>query len=462
MQHILLRGGKPLSGSVAISGSKNAALPIMCAALLNEQPVILRNVPPLQDIANMEEVLRLLGAGCERNADTLRIDAGSLSSQAPPYELVNKMRASFLVLGPLLARFGNAEVPLPGGCEIGARPVGEHLAVMRALGAEIRQEGGVIYAKADKLVGTEIHLNMPSVGATENGVMAAALADGTTVIHNAALEPEVEDLCRFLTRCGVQIEGVGSKRIIVRGQPRIAAAIDYTVIPDRIEAGTYLLMLVGTGGSGTVRNARPEHLEALLMKLRELGVNVSTGEDWISVSTPRRLHPVQVKTAVYPGFPTDLQPQITTVLTGAAGVSSVSETVFERRMTHVPELVRMGARIQLSGDAAVIEGAPQLRRDPLEPVGPVKGEARGLGGAPVEASDLRCAAALVIAGLMADGETRISGVAHLLRGYENMPHKVAELGGWMRIDDGQLAVPFPDVAPGPGQAALGVGSSRSD
>jgi UDP-N-acetylglucosamine 1-carboxyvinyltransferase len=447
MAHIIVRGGGALSGSVAASGSKNAALPIFCASLLNEQPVTLRNVPQLQDVNVIAEVLRSLGAQCERRADGVyAVNAGQIVSSAPPYELVNRMRASFLVLGPLLARFGEARVPLPGGCEIGARPVGEHLAVMRALGAEIRQEGGVIHARAEKLIGAEIHLNMPSVGATENAVMAAALAEGSTVIHNAALEPEVEDLCRFLSRCGVRIEGVGSKRISVIGQPRISAAIDYSIIPDRIEAGTYLLALVGTGGSGTVRCARPEHLDALLMKLREMGVTVDHGQDWISISTPRRLKPVQITTAVYPGFPTDLQPQITAVLTGAAGVSTVHETVFERRMTHVPELVRMGARIQLSGDTAVIEGNPAPRRDPLDPPGPLgENEQRRLSGAPVEAYDLRCAAALVIAGLMASGETRISGVAYLLRGYENMPGKIAELGGHIYLDDNQTSLPFGDA-----------------
>jgi UDP-N-acetylglucosamine 1-carboxyvinyltransferase len=435
---------------MAASGSKNAALPILCAALLNEQAVTLRNVPQLQDVNVISEVLRSLGASCDWQAGgSCTVDAGRLVSTAPPYELVNRMRASFLVLGPLLARFGEARVPLPGGCEIGARPVGEHLQVMRALGAEIRQEGGVIHARAGKLIGAEIHLNMPSVGATENGVMAAALAEGTTVIHNAALEPEVEDLCRFLSRCGVRIEGAGSKRITVIGQPRISAAVDYSIIPDRIEVGTYLLALVGTGGSGTVHSARPEHLDALLMKLREMGVSVDHGEDWISVSTPRRLRPVQVTTAVYPGFPTDLQPQITAVLTGSAGVSTVHETVFERRMTHVPELVRMGARIQLSGDTAVIEGEPAPRRDPLDPPSPgMDPEHRGLSGAPVEASDLRCAAALVIAGLMATGETRISGVGYLLRGYEGMPGKIAELGGDMRLDDLQGSLPFTEPAGG--------------
>jgi UDP-N-acetylglucosamine 1-carboxyvinyltransferase len=329
------------------------------------------------------------------------------------------MRASFLVLGPLLARFGEATVPLPGGCEIGVRPVGEHLAAMRALGAEIRQEAGLIHARAERLTGAEIYFDKPSVGATENAVMAATLAEGSTVLHNCALEPEVVDLCHFLTRCGVAIEGIGTKSITVHGQSRLSTGIEYSVTPDRIEAGTFLIALAATGGEGAVHGARPDHLESLILKLRDCGAAVDHGEDWIEVKA-RGLRPALVDTGTYPGFPTDLQAQMTAMLTAAAGVSTVHESVFERRMAHVPELIRMGARIQISGDTAIIEGTPG-----------------GLSGAPVEAHDLRCAAALVIAGLMATGRTEITGLRFLRRGYERLPEKVAGLGGTVRFENAE-------------------------
>lgn len=417
MAHIVVRGGAPLHGAVAVSGSKNAALPILCAALLNEQPVTIHNVPALEDVSVCGRVLESLGAHIRRADGQMELDAGNITSTAPPYELVNRMRASFLVLGPLLARFGEARVPLPGGCEIGARPVGEHIAAMRALGAEIHQEGGAIHARAAKLVGGEIYFDKPSVGATENAVMAACLAEGVSVLHNAALEPEVVDLCNFLGRCGVRIEGAGTKSITVHGQSRLSAAVHYSIIPDRIEAGTYLLAIVGSRGEGTVMGARPEHLESLVLKLRECGVPVDHGEDWIQVRPARTLRPTTVTTDVYPGFPTDLQAQMTAVLTCADGVSTVHETIFERRMSHVPELIRMGSRIQTIGDTAIVEGHPG-----------------GLTGAPVEAHDLRCAAALVIAGLMAEGESRIAGLRYLLRGYEGLPEKLADLGGQVEYD----------------------------
>ena len=413
MASIVVRGGTPLAGSVRVSGSKNASLPILAACLLNEQPVTLHNVPELHDVGVIGEVLESLGAQCGRNAaGDLRVDAARVSGFEPPYELVNKMRASFLVLGPLLARFGEASVPLPGGCAIGARPVGEHLEAMRVLGAEVTQESGRIVARAKKLIGAEIYLNMVSVGASENAIIAATLADGMTTIGNAAEEPEVVDLCHFLRRCGVEIEGIGTNTVIVHGQPRISAAVDYSVIPDRIEAGTYLLALAATGGSGTVSGLHADHLEALLLKLRDCGLHVEVEDHQISVDNRRPLKPANVRTAVYPGFPTDLQPQMTALLTSVQGMSTVTETIFEKRLSHVPELARMGARIQISGNTAVIEGTPG-----------------GLTGVPVEAQDLRCSAALVIAGLMARGETRIDGLQHLLRGYERLPEKLTALGG---------------------------------
>ncbi len=415
---MVIRGGKPLSGTVHVSGSKNASLPILCAALLNEQAVQLHNVPALQDVSVIGEVLKSVGATFERPEPnhTIVINAANAQPLVPPYELVNKMRASFLVLGPLLARFGEAHVPLPGGCELGARPVGEHLAAMEALGASITQEGGLITARANRLIGTELYLNIVSVGATENALMAATLAEGVTVIHNAAEEPEVVESCHFLQHCGVELRGVGTNSITVHGQRRVSAAVDYSVIPDRIEAGTYLLALAGTGGTGRVEGARPAHLEALLLKLRECGVRLEHMGNDVIVHDSSQIKAVNLRTAVYPGFPTDLQPQMTTVLCRATGVSTAIETVFERRMSHVPELMRMGARIQLSGETAVIEGRPA--EDGLSM----------LNGAPVEAHDIRCSAALVIAGLMARGETRIHNLQHLLRGYEKLPEKLRAIG----------------------------------
>ena len=419
MTTIVVNGGTPLSGSVQASGSKNACLPIMAATLLNEQPVKLSNIPLLEDVRVMGEVLASVGAGCacDEAGHIMDINAGGVSLTAPPYELVNRMRASFLVLGPLVARFGEASVPLPGGCAIGARPVNEHLRALEALGAEITQEAGMIVARAPKLTGAGIFLNISSVGATENAIMAASLATGVTTIHNAAEEPEVVDLCNFLTRCGVEIEGTGTKSVTVHGQQRISAAVDYSVIPDRIEAGTYMLAIAGTGGSGRVTHMRPDHLEALVLKLRECGVTIETGEDWLDVKSPTVLKAANLRTEIYPGFPTDLQPQMTTVLTYAEGVSIINETVFEQRLSHGPELRRMGAKLRVNGVTASVEGHPGC-----------------LAGVPVEAHDLRCAAALVIAGLMAQGETRIKGLKHLCRGYEDLPEKFNALGGDVRYE----------------------------
>jgi UDP-N-acetylglucosamine 1-carboxyvinyltransferase len=323
------------------------------------------------------------------------------------------MRASFLVLGALLARCGEASVPLPGGCEIGVRPVDEHLRALQLMGAELVQETGriVAHAPGGKLHGAEIYLNMPSVGATENIVMAASLADGTTVIHNCALEPEVVDLCDFLIACGSQIDGAGTKSITIQGQRELSAMAPYSVIPDRIEAGTYLLAIAATGGRGTVEGALAHHLEGVIGKLREAGAEVEESDGSVTVATPRALQGVNLRTDAFPGFPTDLQPQFATVLACAEGVSTVNETVFEKRMGHVAELHRMGAQLTLSGDTLVITGVD------------------GLTGVPVEATDLRGAAALVIAGLMAEGETRIAGLQYLLRGYERLPEKMAQLGG---------------------------------
>jgi UDP-N-acetylglucosamine 1-carboxyvinyltransferase len=420
MPHIHVAGGTPLHGEVRASGSKNSALPLLAAALLCGRPLTLRNVPDLHDVNVMCAVLRSLGADAAWQGSApdgyVAVDASALTSTEPPYELVNRMRASFLVLGALLARYGEAIVPLPGGCEIGVRPVGEHLSALKALGADLQQEGGriVAHAPGGRLRGAEVYLNMPSVGATENTLMAASLADGTTVIHNCAMEPEVTDLCNFLTALGVEIEGSGSKSITIRGQRELhCSELAYDVIADRIEAGTYLLAIAGTGGSGRVDGARAEHLDGFLSKLRESGATVEGDGSGTYVSAPAeaRLRPVHIRTDYFPGFPTDLQPQFATVLTAADGTSTIHETVFEKRMGHVPELIRMGAQLELSGDTLVIQGGTTLS------------------GAPVEATDLRGAAALVLAGLMAQGETRIAGLNFLRRGYELLPQKLATLGG---------------------------------
>ena len=411
---IVVRGGTPLSGRISATGSKNGALPIIAASLLNDKPITLHNVPDLLDVGIMREVLTSLGASCEGPAadSTMRINAARVTRTDPPYELVNRMRASFVTLGPLLARFGHAEVPLPGGCQIGARPVGEHLAAMKALGADIRQEAGKIVARADRLRGAEVFLSIPSVGATQNALTAASLADGHSTIHNAALEPEVVEVCNFLKAMGVEIEGSGSSIIHVHGRQSISCEFDYSVIPDRIEAGTYLLAIAGSGGSGTVDNIIPAHLEALTLKMRAMGIAVEEGADYITVQGSGELQPTDIRTGTHPGFPTDLQPQISVLLTVANGVSTVRETIFERRMGHFPELVRMGANATTANGTAVIQGRPGC-----------------LIGVQVDAFDLRGAAAMVIAGLLAEGETVISGLDFIRRGYADMPGKFASLGG---------------------------------
>ena len=416
---IIVNGGRPLSGSVAASGSKNASLPVLAACLLNDQPVVLENVPRLHDVEIICEVLRALGATISpvpRDHER-SIDSSSVNSTEPPYELVRQMRASFLVLGPLLARFHEASVPLPGGCNIGPRPVNEHLSALEALGAEIVQESGRIVARADRLVGTEISMNIVSVGATENAVMAASLAEGVTTIYNASSDPDVVDLCDFLIACGVGIEGAGTKKLVIHGQEQISRAVSYRVSPDRIEAGTFLLALAATGGDGIVRNVEPEHLEPLLHKLQSCGIELEIGDDTIRVVGNGPFRATNIETAPHPGFPTDLQPQMSVLLSAADGVSTVTEHIFEKRLSHVPELMRMGAKMQVHGESIFIEG-----------------QRGALAGVPVEAHDLRCAAALVIAGLMASGETRIDGLEHLVRGYEALPDKMSQLGGDVRFD----------------------------
>jgi UDP-N-acetylglucosamine 1-carboxyvinyltransferase len=415
---ILVTGGRQLSGEVAASGAKNSALPLICASVLADGPVTLTNVPRLDDVLSICELLESLGAKCAFDGGSLTIDPTSITRQDAPYELVRRMRASFLVLGPLLAKFGHAEVPLPGGCNIGPRPVDEHLRALGEMGAEIEFKKGVVYAGAKKLRGEQVYFNITSVGATENVVMAAMGAEGVTVLENCAEEPEVADLVNFLRSLGADIKTPGSKRLEVRGGLALKQREPYSIIPDRIEAGTFLLAVAATGGGGTVKRCEPAHLTALTEKLREMGVGLRAEGNDITLAPNGRLKATKVRTQPYPGFPTDLQPQITTVLTMAQGVSVVTESVFEQRFSYLPELKRMGANIIQQDNAAIVDGTGVR-----------------LTGAPVDGYDLRGVAAMTIAGLMAQGETLIRGFGHLVRGYEDFIAKMEGLGADIRLVD---------------------------
>jgi UDP-N-acetylglucosamine 1-carboxyvinyltransferase len=405
---------------VTISGAKNAALPLICASILSDTPVTFFNVPLLDDVRIICDVLRSMGAGCDLAENgRLEINPTTISRQDAPYELVRKMRASFLVMGPLLAKFGRGEVPLPGGCNIGPRPVDEHLMAFAELGAAIDFRKGVVYAAAEKLTGSSVNFNISSVGATENVLMAAALADGVTVLENCAEEPEVHDLVDFLRSLGADIILSGPRRIEVRGVKKLRQIEAYSIIPDRIEAGTYLLAAVGTGGDVKLTGCRPSHMTSLIEKLRDMGARIATGENMLHVQPAEApLSPVNVRTQPYPGFPTDLQPQMSTVLTRANGMSIVTETIFEQRFSYVPELQRMGAAISQQENSAIIDGAKSV-----------------LTGAPVEGYDLRGAAALTIAGLIAQGESLIAGYGHMARGYEKPIDKLNGLGADVRLVD---------------------------
>jgi UDP-N-acetylglucosamine 1-carboxyvinyltransferase len=410
MQQFLVKGGARLQGEVSISGAKNAALPIMFATLLAEQPSVISNVPALKDIDTTFKLLRMFGAVVEREADRVTVDATNLTSQVAPYELVRTMRASILALGPLLARFGYAEVSLPGGCAIGARPVNLHIDGLRKMGAQIVVEHGYIKARAERLKGAHLVMDMVSVTGTENLLMAATLADGVTIIENAAREPEVVDLANYLIALGAKITGAGSPTIRIEGVPTLKGA-SHKVLPDRIETGTFLVAAAVTGGDVTCINTDPAELEVVLEKLREAGAEVTTGPDWIRLNmTGRTLKSVNVKTVPHPGFPTDMQAQFTVLNVVAAGVGVVTETIFENRFMHVPELQRMGALIQLEGNTAVCQHTPQLN------------------AAQVMATDLRASASLVIAGLVARGDTIVDRIYHIDRGYEQIEFKLQNLG----------------------------------
>lgn len=409
MDKILVRGGRPLRGTVHVRGAKNAALPLMAAALLAEEPVVLHNVPCLHDVFSMDKLLTDMGMGIDFTGRAMTMDPANLNRPEAPYDLVRRMRASFFVLGPLLGRFGRAKVSLPGGCAIGTRPVDIHLKALQALGAEIEIEDGNVIASG-KLRGVDYALDFPSVGATENMMMAATRAEGVTRISNAAREPEIDDLARLLNTMGAQISGAGTDLVTIVGVPALSGG-EHVVMPDRIEAGTFLAAAVATRGDVTVINAAAEHLPVFLDKLREAGATVEVTGNRIRAAAPNGLKAVDVTTLPFPGFATDLQAQIMAMLACADGVSRIKETVFENRFMQAAELVRMGADIDLDGNVAIVRGVDHLS------------------GAPVMASDLRASAALVIAGLAATrGETAIARVYHIDRGYERIEERFAGLG----------------------------------
>ena len=416
MDKLLIRGGRTLQGEVLVSGAKNAALPELCAALLTAEPVTLLNVPQLQDVSTMLKLIRNMGVTAERADDgTVRIDASALNSPEAPYELVKTMRASVLALGPLLARFGEATVSLPGGCAIGSRPVDQHIKGMAAMGAEIVVEHGYMIAKLPagwkRLKGARITTDMVTVTGTENFMMAAALAEGETVLENAAQEPEISDLAEMLIAMGAKIEGHGTSRIRIQGVEKLHGCT-HGVVADRIEAGTFLCAVAATGGDVVLRHGRADHLDAVIEKLREAGAIVQAVDGGIRVQSAGgvTLKAQGFRTTEYPGFPTDMQAQFMALNCIAQGTATVTETIFENRFMHVNELVRLGAKIQVDGKVAVIEGVPRLS------------------GATVMATDLRASASLVIAGLVADGETMVDRIYHLDRGYDCMEAKLRGIG----------------------------------
>jgi UDP-N-acetylglucosamine 1-carboxyvinyltransferase len=411
MNKLIIRGGVPLRGDVRISGAKNAVLPIMAAGMLCETPCTIENVPHLQDVTTMMELLGGMGVSLTiSDKMSVEIDTSTIEKLVAPYDLVCTMRASILVLGPMLARFGQAKVSLPGGCAIGSRPVDIHLHGLMALGAEIKVENGYIDAKADRLVGTRIVMDQVTVTGTENLMMAAVFAEGETVLENAAREPEVIDLANFLIQMGADISGVGTDVVTIRGVQSLKG-VRYRVLPDRIETGTYLVAAAMTGGKVRVRDTDPRLLDAVMSKLTEAGAVITTGEDWIELDMEgRKLKSVNVRTAPHPGFPTDMQAQFLALNCIAEGTATVVETIFENRFMHVQELLRIGADIHIEGNTAVVRGLPQLT------------------GAQMMATDLRASASLILAGLVAEGETTINRIYHIDRGYESIEEKLSKLG----------------------------------
>lgn len=420
MQKIIVTGGCPLNGQVTISGAKNAVLPILCASLLADGPVEIGNVPNLQDVATTTRLLAELGAGVSvadgslAGGRVVTVDPTTVSRFLAPYELVKVMRASILVLGPLLARHGAAVVSLPGGCAIGSRPVDQHIKGLQALGADIVVENGYIKARAARLKGRRFVFDMVTVTGTENVMAAAVLAEGTTVLENAAMEPEVTDLAVFLNALGARIEGAGTARIVIHGVQRLEGG-RHTVVPDRIETGTFLVAAAMTGGRVSAHRVRPDTLDAVLDKLRQAGASIDTTADSITLDMQgRRPRAVDLTTAPYPAFPTDMQAQFMALNCVAEGVGVINETIFENRFMHVNELLRLGADIRVEGHTAIVRGVASL------------------GGAPVMATDLRASASLILAGLVAEGETTIDRIYHLDRGYENIEGKLGALGARIR------------------------------
>ena len=421
MEKLIIHGGHELHGRVKISGAKNAVLPIIAATLLaQDKPCVLDEVPYLNDVCTIAEVLRQLGAKVDfnRQQHTLFVDSTVLKTVDAPYDLVRKMRASFVIMGPLLARYGKAKISMPGGCAIGTRPIDLHLKGFEALGAEIEIGHGFISATAPNgLKGTSIYLDFPSVGATENIIMAACMAEGQTILENAAQEPEIIDLANFLNIMGAKIRGAGTNVIKITGVPKLIGH-NYTIIPDRIEAGTHMVAVAMTGGDIYIENAISEHLKPVIAKLNEAGVKIEEDIDGIRVSCNKRPKAIDIKTLPYPGFPTDMQAQFMAMLTIADGTGLVTETVFENRFMHVDELKRMGACIKVDGRTSIVEGVPSLN------------------GCQVKATDLRAGAAMVLAGLVANGETEVSYIHHIDRGYDNLVEKLCGLGADIcRVDN---------------------------
>jgi len=409
MDKIVINGGLPLKGQVAISGAKNAALPILVAALLTDDWNTFSNVPQLQDVQSTLRLLEHLGARVAVEGDAVRIDAGGICNHEAPYDLVRKMRASILVLGPLVARLKKARVSLPGGCAIGARPINLHLKGLASLGAQIELKHGYVEVEAERLIGNEIYFDMATVTGTENLMMAAVLAEGTTILRNAACEPEVVALADALTRMGAKIQGAGTSEIKIQGVTALKPA-EIRIIPDRIEAGTFMVAAALTGGDIEIMGCEPEHLEAVIHKLCLTGAHVRVAGSSVHVKGPARITSTDLKTLPYPGFPTDMQAQFMVLMSVSSGLSIISETIFENRFMHVGELKRMGADITISSNAALVKGVP------------------GLSGAPVMASDLRASASLILAGLVAQGQTEVNRVYHLDRGYEALEKKFTSLG----------------------------------
>ena len=411
MEKIVVEKSGPLKGTVRVSGAKNSVLPILAATLLATGKSVLEDVPALRDVDVICEVLSSLGADVKRNSrEKIEILSNKIDNFEAPYELMRKMRASFLVMGPLLARMGKARISMPGGCAIGTRPIDLHLKGFRALGAEITMGHGYVEARAEKLVGNKIYLDFPSVGATENIMMAAALAEGETIIENVAEEPEITDLANFLNKMGAKIKGAGTDTIRIQGVKRLTGTT-HTVIPDRIEAGTYMVAAAMTGGNVLVENVVPDHLKPIIAKLREIDVEIREEDNGIRVIGPKVIKATDIKTLPYPGFPTDMQAQFMALLSIAKGSSVIIETVFENRFMHVSELKRMGANIRIEGRSAIIEGCKSLT------------------GAQVKATDLRAGAALILAGLVSEGKTEITNTYHIDRGYVDIEKKLRALGG---------------------------------